>query len=308
MEVKKIIIIAGLIILIIIFSLVPFNNKQKVVIKSSLYDVAKQINDLNNWRKWNPDLKNDSIKISGGFNSNQSANITSTYSYSLHHLNPLAVLLKRNNKGSLTSSLIEIASVNDTATGVIWNEKITIAELIKRNIITHYSRQTNLDNLKKLMEDPNKKYGFDIRLVPVKDTLILTAETELMDNTSTHIVAYLYNTLQAFIKKNNLPAEKNYFYTTQLSNNKIAVGITVYKTLNDSGNIKFLQLPGNGRLVEGNYSGKIADKKSIYSAINNFMLDQHLKQVAQPLEQYNVADTILQPGSNINIKIYYPVF
>jgi hypothetical protein len=69
-----------------------------------------------------------------------------------------------------------------------------------------------------------------------------------------------------------------------------------------------LQLPGNGRLVEGNYSGKLSEKRLIYNAINSFMLDQHLKQVAQPFEQYNVADTILRADNNINIKIYYPVF
>ncbi len=308
MEVKNIIIIAVLIILIIVFSFIPFNNKRQVVIKSSLYDVAKEINDLNNWRKWNADLKNDHIKISGSFNSDQSATITSTYSYTLHHLNPLAVSLTRNNNGSLTSSLIEIASLTDTTTAVIWSEKITIFELIKRNMITHYSRQIDLDNLKKLMEDVNYKYGFFIKLIPVKDTLILTAKTKLIDNTSTHIVSYLYNLLQNFIEQNNLPAEKKYFYKTGLSDSEIAVGIPVYKSLNDSGNIKFLQLPANGRLVEGNYSGKISDRQLIYNAINNFMLDKHLKQVAQPLEQYNVADTMLQPGSNINIKIYYPVF
>jgi len=308
MEVKKIIIIVGLIILIIVFSFIPFNNKRQVVIESSLYDVAKEINDLNNWRKWNTDLKNDSVKISGSFNSDQSANITSTYSYSLHHLNPLAVLLKRNNKGSLTSSLIEIAFVTDTTTAVIWSEKITIFELVKRNMITHYSRQINLDNLKKLMEDVNYKYGFFIKLIPVKDTLILTAKIKLIDSTSTHIITYLYNLLQNFIEQNNLPAEKKYFYKTVLSDSEIAIGIPVYKTLNDSGDFKFLQLPGNGRLVEGNYSGKLSEKRLIYNAINSFMLDQHLKQVAQPFEQYNVADTILQSGSNINIKIYYPVF
>jgi hypothetical protein len=78
--------------------------------------------------------------------------------------------------------------------------------------------------------------------------------------------------------------------------------------VNNQGNIKFLELPSNGRLVEGNYSGKLADKQSIYTAINKLMSDQHLKQVAQPLEQYDIADTIPAPGSTINMKVYYPVF
>ncbi len=307
METKKIVIAAALIAVILVFSFVPFNNKKEIVIKASLYDVAKQINDLNNWKNWNTDLKNNGIKATGDFNSDQFATITPNYSYSLHHLNPLAVLLTRNDNGTATTSLIQITSVNDSTTNVIWSEKISVFELTKRNIIAHYSRQVNLNNLKKIMEDVNYRYGFLIRIVPVKDTLILTTETNTPD-TSKNIVALLYQKLLSFIQLNKLAAEKKYFYKTQLNNNKVAVGIPVYKQLNNTDNIKFLQLPSNGRLVEGNYSGKISDKQSIYNAIANFMMSKHLKQVAQPLEQYNVADTIIQPNSNVNIKIYYPVF
>lgn len=306
MEAKKLFIAVGLSVLVIALSFIPFNNKREVVIKASLYDVAKQINDLNNWKKWYTGLGADSIKISGSFNSDQSA-IISEHSYTLHHLNPLAVSLIRKNNVS-SSSIIEIAPLTDSTTVVSWNEKIIIFEMIKRSLKPQYSRQTNLNNLKKLMEDVNYKYGFLIKIVPVKDTLILTAEASLADKGATNVVTSLYRELQAFIKENMLPAEKKYFYKTQLSDNKIALGIPVYKQTYNQGNIKFLQLPGNGRLVEGIYSGKVSDKRSIYNAINNFMLDQHLKQVARPLEQYNAADTILQPNSNVNIKIYYPVF
>ena len=304
---KSYFIVAALIGLIIICSFIPFNNKRQVVVKEQLYDVAKQINDLNNWKRWNVDLKNDDIKISESYNTDQTAIIDNKQSYLLHHINPIAVSLIRTVDNDSSASIISLSpSPNDSATVVTWSENITIFEIVKRNITHVNSRQDNLDSLKTLMEDVNHKYGFFIRLIPVKDTLILTAESP--GNDSSNIISHLYRQLQEFIIENKLPAEKNYFYTTQLSDNKIAVGIPVYKQLNNTENIKFLQLPGNGRLVEGSYSGSISGKRPIYTAINNFMLDQHLKQVAQPLEQYNVADTILNLDKNINLKIYYPVF
>ena len=306
METKNIIAIVSLIALVIVLSLIPANNKVEIIIKAPLYDVAKQINDLSNWKKWNTDLKNSDIKISGSFNSDQFAKITATYSYLVHHINPLAVLLTRTSNGSSTSSLIAIASVTDTTTVVSWSEKLTFFELMKRSTVGNYSRQTNLDNLKKWLEDVNYRYGFIIKIVPVKDTLILTAEATKSD--SSDIVSGLYKKLLSFIKDYNLPAEKNYFYKTQLSNHTIAIGIPVYKRAGNYNSIKFLQLPVNGRLVEGNYSGKITNIQSIYTAIDNFILDKHLKQVAQPLQQYNIADTILQPNGNVNFRIYYPVF
>ncbi len=308
METKKIFIIVSLISLVIILSFIPVDNIRQTVIKASLYDVAKQISDLNNWKKWNPDLVNKSIKIDGSFNNDQSAIITLTYSYLLHHINPVAVSLRRTLDGSSTSSLIEIASVTDTTTAVSWSEKITFFELMKRSIVEHFSRQTNLDNLKKLIEDVNYKYGFFIKIVPVRDTMILTAKTNIIGNSFAYTTVYLYNLLQKFIDKHGIPYQKKYFYTTALSNHEVAVGVPIYKRIKDSANIKCLQLPGSGRLVEGTYSGRLSDKQSIYTAINNFMMDQHLKQVAQPLEQYSVSDTMFNANSNVNIKIFYPVF
>lgn len=307
MDTKKIIILASLLALVIVLSFISFNNARQIIIKAPLYDVAKQINDLNNWKKWYVDLQNDDVNVSGKFNTDQTLK-TEFYTYTLHHITPVAILITKKKSVTTLSSSIELIPINDSTTSVSWKERLNFFEMIKRSINTRHSRKTNLDNLKKLMEDPNNKYGFFIKIVPVKDILILTAETKLIDNTSTHTVAFLYNQLETFIKENNLRSEKNYFYTTQLSDNKIAVGIPVYKQVKNTENIKFLQLPGNGRLVEGIYTGKVADKRSIYNAINSFMLDQHLKQVAQPLEQYNVADTVLNNNEDVNLKIYYPVF
>ena len=303
MKAKKILIAVAIIVLIIFLGLIPFNNKQQIVIKASLYDVAKQINDLNNWKKWNINFINKNIHVSGSFADDQSVTIAPDSLYTLHHINPLTISLARKGNNS-TSSVIEILPVTDSTTNILWNENITLFKLLTGS----NSRNVSLNNLKKLLEDINYKYGFLIRIVPVKDTLILTLESNTSNTYSINIVAELYHSLQLFIQENHLPAEKKYFYKTQLINGKIAIGIPVYKHINNRDDIKFLQLPSNGRLIEGTYSGKLGGKQIIYSAITNFMMDKHLKQVAQPLEQYNVGDTDLQPNSNVNIKIYYPIF
>lgn len=307
MKAKTIFIAAA--VIIIIFSLTPFKNRSEIVIKAQLYDVAKQINDLNNWKKWDADISNSKIKISGNYTTDQTAKFSYGKFYSLHHVNPLAVLLTRNLGQTSTASLITIIPfTNDSSTYVAWNETVTIYKLIARSFSKNYSPQSNLNSLKHWLEDKNYRYGFFIKLVPVKDTLILTAEAELTDSTSTHIITHLYSSLDSFVKKNKLSAESKYFYKTILSSNKVAVGIPIYKQLTNSDKLKFLQLPANGRLLEGAYQGKLADKQSIYKAFNSFMSDQHLKQVAQPFEQYTVSDTLLNANSQINIRIFYPVF
>jgi effector-binding domain-containing protein len=306
MEAKKLFIAVVLIALIVAFGFISFNNKKEVEIKAQLYDVAKQINDLNNWKKWYPDLHNNS-KISGDFTTDQLAILSSGKQLLLHHINPLTVSLTKKTNGNTSTSLVTISpEANDSSINIAWHENVSVYKIIERSFTKSNSRIIALNNLKKLMEDINYKYGFFINIVPVKDTLILTAEGSLNDFYNT--TSELYHTLHSFITQNKLPYETKYFYKTALDNNKIAVGIPVYEKMHNADGIKFLELPANGRLVEGIYSGNIADKQSIYTSINTFMLDQHLKQVAKPLEQYNVADTVIQSNTNVDIKIYYPVF
>ncbi len=157
MEAKKLIIAATLIALIILFSFIPFNNKRDIVIKAQLHDVAKQINDLHNWIKWNTDFLNRNIKISGDYTIDQTAILGSGQYYSLHHISPLAVSLTRKlNDAPAAASLIIISpSENDSSTYVSWHETVTILKLIKRSFTKVNSREANLNSLKKLMEDVN---------------------------------------------------------------------------------------------------------------------------------------------------------
>ncbi len=305
MQIRKIVIAAALILLITIACFIPFENKTGIVIYASLYDVAKQINDLNNWKKWNTDLNQNNVQITGSFNSDQLAIIKPGYSYTLHHINPLAVVLKRKNKNKSDSSLIEISPLTDTSVYIEWSGKSSVSGLITKATSTSLIHD-DFAMFKAMMEDVQLKYGFPVKLVPVKDTLLLTVVAT--KSGEKNITPLLYQQLVSYINTNNLPSEKNYFYKTDLDSNKVAVCIPVYKQLHDTKNIKFLELPATGRLVEATYSGMPANKPAVYTAINNFMIDQHLKQVAQPLEQYNIADTMPNLNSNISLKIYFPVF
>lgn len=305
MQIKKIIIAAALILLITIACFIPFENKTGIVIYASLYDVAKQINDLNNWKKWNADFNQNNVQITGSFNSDQLAIIKPGYSYTLHHINPLAVVLTRKNKNKSDSSLIEISPLTDSSVYIKWREKSSVLSLITKATSTSLIHN-DFTMFKAIMEDVQLKYGFPIKLVPVKDTLLLTVVATKPGEKN--ITPLLYQQLVSYINTNSLPAEKNYFYKTDLDSNKVAVCIPVYKQLHGTKNIKFLELPPTGRLVEATYSETLSNKQAVYTAINNFIIDQHLKQVAQPLEQYNVADTMPNLNSNVNLKIYFPVF
>lgn len=305
MRLKGLIIAAGIAVVLLGVCSIEFNNKSNIVVKAPLYDVARQVNDLNNWKKWDTIFKASS-SIKGAFSSDQTAT-TINATYTLHHLSPVALSLIKSNNGNSKTTLVTIAPLTDTATVIITEEKTNIFGYLAQNKASKDGAAI-MDNFKAWMEDAASKYGYPIQLVPVKDTLILTAKAPVTDTSVNNTTGNLYKLLYNFIRQHQLPFEKNYFYKTVLNDKEIAVGIPVYKPVKDTGNIHCLQLPHAGRLIEGQYNGNAANIQTIYTAVNIFMMEKHLKQVAQPLEQYNVADTAMPKNSNVKVKVYYPIF
>jgi len=304
MRTKGLIIAAGIVIVLLGVCFIEFNNKSSIVVKAPLYDVAKQVNDINNWKKWDTTFKAGGNSDTGGFNNDQTL-VTASGTYTLRHTSPVALSLTKNNNGSNAITLFALTPLTDSTTVITSEEKITAFSYLTQNTAGGTSIMASF---KTWMEDATKKYGYAIQLVPVKDTLILTATAIIEDSSGKNTTGALYNLLYGFIQQHQLPFEKDYFYKTVINNKQVAIGIPVYKPVSDTSNIHCLQLPRNGRLIEGLYSGSTNNISSIYTAVANFMMDKHLKQVAQPLEQYNVADTAPRPNSDIKIKVYYPIF
>jgi hypothetical protein len=291
---------------------IPVNRTENLIIRSSLYDVSKQFNTLNNWKNWDLNF-NDSTNVTGIEFQDQTAKTASNIIYQLHYINPASISVVITNNHLTTQSFITASPFkNDSVSYIKWTTKTTIFNWVKDAISKTYNSQVDLHPLKLFMEDDKRKYGFQIHLIPVIDTLILTTETETRPDDIMQDIHILHVHLKRFIDVNKLSADKKYFYVTVLKSEqnklKLGVGIPVNKEEGTAPGIKFLKLPANGRLVTGFYDGKYAGKEKIYTAMNQYITDKALKKVAQPLEQYNIRDSLLTDTSGVKMHLFYPVY
>jgi len=167
-----------------------------------------------------------------------------------------------------------------------------------------------IHDLKSFMEDTRRHYGFDLRVVPVRDSLILTASMP-RHQTDSAGTTHLYRRLLQLIHLRHLSADTAFFYKTLIGSGdsaRIAVGIPVHQPTKDTAGITLLHLPPGGKLLTSSWRGTYGSRQRLYDAMALFMKDENLRPVALPLEKYLIADTLVHPDQHIAIDIFYPVF
>ena len=269
---------------------IPVDYTQKARIRASTYEVARQLTDTHRWRQWSkagPSLQ-------------------------FRYISPLSVAATLDSPTRAVRYVITICSpLNDTSTLLCSCSRIPLWKKLYYSVAPGAAPAGPLHDLRNFMEHIPLRYGYDLRLVPVRDTLILTAAAVMPRETADAAVPRLRRDLLQFIRGMRLPADTGFYYRTFIRSGDsihVAVGIPVHQQDKDSHGIRFLRLPAGGKLLTARYEGSYEYRKNVYQAMETFMKDQHLRPVAQPYESYLATDTLPLQGQNITIDIYYPVY
>ena len=290
--------------------------QQSIIISQPLERVALQFTKIQNWQYWHPVVKqiSGSVTYQDINRKQKQIRLPDNDTYQIQIVNPAAILIEKRDKNGMHSSSLSAGPYLDgNRTLVTYQENMTGFEKIGGLFSHGNGDESNLlENLKAFAEDDKRSYGFFIQTVLVSDTLILTTSITTMPDSTLKAVAVLYNRLVSYCKQNCLLI-KNYYYTSTvvLANDEVqvSVGMPVPKQSDKkSPEFEFLRLPANGRLVVGKYKGRYKDKQQLYSAMNEYIQDKRMKKVAQPLEQYSVANAPYHDTNMISMQVYYPVF
>ena len=279
-----------LILLIIICLLpIPVTIQREVKIHGTLFDVSKQLTDIENWPNWYPRAAMVGLPI-------------------VISANP-AGLTYRQSDGyqEVLQSLTAVPDTSADQTRVYWIRQAPLRKWILSKIGPDYM-QTGLDSLKSFLENPATLYGFPIAIVPVSDTLILTCQLRVLRPTKDSSLRVLSENLHSFCREEKIPLKADYEYISFPGGNKdsmdIAVGMPVEKTSAAKKNMQVLKLPANGRLLTGSFTGSYARMKGLRAAMNKYLNDHHLSMVAEPMEKYK-----LYPPMDIQYyELIFPIY
>ena len=291
-----------------------YTESRHVIVHATIEDVARQFTDLNNWKRWHPAFVHQDTDAAVKTADRQQEIVYRGVAYRLQPLHAAAALVTRIEAGKTTSFTITAMPYGDGSSAwVEYTQAISGFGWLQQKLSGKDEISPVLRELQLFAEDDSRRYGFFITTVPVTDTLILTTRMQVSKDSILNNVQVLYRRLQAYCRINAITTPKNYYYlSTAFSadgRTELALGIPVHQTAaRQHRDFEFLRLPVNGKLVAGRYRGRYAEKHLLYEAMTRYMLDKHLKKVAQPLEQYRDTDTAVTAGSTVSMQLFYPVF
>lgn len=163
---------------------------------------------------------------------------------------------------------------------------------------------------KQLVEDPARRYGFNILLHPVVDSLIVTrtavAPQALADSTWNS----LFHLLRAEMQNARIVPKADYAYLSAVGegNGEVlyAVGIPVSQRPPATSSLQVLALPSRGRLITGH--AILSQKEALAKAMDDYVYDQRLKRVAQPMERYPFDTIGLLHNPKQAYQLIFPVY
>ncbi|HZK65121.1 MAG TPA: hypothetical protein VFC34_13310 [Puia sp.] len=307
-----------LFLLILILFKGPFTFKitGNIPISRPIDEVAAQFTDLKNWPHWHPDLagKNlDSLHYSettGKINSY--IETSGGRQFTLTAVNPAGIVFKESfkNKNGY-QSLIAVPDSMGRTTRVYGIRFVSAWDWMKENISPQNKIKRELQSLKLFVENPFTFYGFPIEIRPVSDSLIMTGQMIIPAGTKNPPFQLIYQELTDYARANKL-LYKTYWYmslkATDSGNIRVAVGIPVNKRGPARKDIKFLEMPIQGRLLVGNTTGSPARIKELYVSMEKYMKDKNLKRVADPLEKYEYFPVSAEDSLHINVEVQIPIY
>ena len=318
---RKFVIIASIVLILffgfLFFAPIEFGIKKQISIKASIIDVAKQITDLRNWPHWNTALKKQDTSLfqfSGITNNVNSFLRFNDHEYTIVQQNAVFVIVKENNQKEkpVYHSLYAFPDSFGTSTNVLWIKNVSPFTWLKEKMNPSGEVEAELNSLKNFMEDPQQFYGFDIRIGPVVDSLVITKTATSLKTNVPKTISELYKNIFEYAKENNIYVPENSprmanFYPINKDSVKIMAALPVHKKAPVKNGIVFLEMPSHGKMLMGEYEGSYAGIKKLYAAMNQYFSDKHLQLVAAPYEKYLTNPQSSQDSLHMKIKIYYPI-
>ena len=277
-------------------------------VNADYYDVSLQLLKLDHYKSWYPGYSKSTTGDSAGRTFLTAAD---GRQLTVKAVNPSMVAVTEKD-GGITSvqSITAIPLSNERQTEVMWSASMPWYKRISWFFTGRDNLQEGLINLKATLEDPALRYGFAINIVPVSDTIILTATKTSADSLRAGTLQLLYDTLQHYIGRNKPEGVKGYYYVTANpvaeTKNEFAVGIPVMHAASNETSVEYLRLPATGRVLSG--KAPVGKLKELYTAMNRYANDQGLQKVAQPLEKYDIEPAQVANHPEEEVELVFPIY
>lgn len=280
----------ALVSVLLVVGYLPVSRQQTVAISMSPYQLLERLSDSNSYRRW---LVPEGVPVSYRLQSP----VSGTLSW-----------LQGNDSIQVIFLLQPSTEPGYSNLRFQWRDRFGARFIKSFGARPDPGRALLL--LKQLAEDPARRYGFDIVLHRVQDSLLVVKTTVAPRSLANSTWNNLFHLLQADMKKAGVPARGDYAYLSEVGEGDgellYAVGIPVNRRPSTADSLQVLALPHQGRLITGH--ALLSQKEALARAMNDYIYDQRLKRVAQPMERYPFDSTGLLRRPEQEYQLIFPVY
>jgi hypothetical protein len=293
---------------------IPVVKHSETTIEASIIDVSLLLNQAEKWKLWHIPLKQAFGAEPSGYeviNSQHKFSITTPQlSYSI--ANPIAgnfeiEVLGENKRSNCRLSLSVLPQTNFTKLEAETETRLINAIFSSDN--GEIGKKIG-SHLKEFMETPGLYYGFPIQIKSVVDSNVAVSKMTVSSDEKFTSLPRLLKRLEQYASKHKLQVLQPPMLQFQQSG-KDSLTIVMMLTLNkpgpDENGIKCSKMPANGRMLVGRFSGKFIDRMQLAAAMDKFIFDKNLENLATNYEKYYSRPLPLNEESEVDLEMYYPI-
>jgi effector-binding domain-containing protein len=330
------IILLVIIVLVIVVSLFlpkEYKYETKIVIKAPVSSVYEEVNNLKNWRKWDPWIARDTNAIETFSGSETGAGQVREWKSEVKSVGNGKMEIVESEENSYQKNALYFAGSDeptysewffvetDEGTEVTWKMefsmgfnpvKIIWSKAMESNMKTSFN--TGLENLKKLVEAKPIEEVFEPELGDISEMVVLCVKDSCSIDENPEIMHKRLQELNNFAKEKELDIKDKYMVRYLVWN--IKQGYTIFETMRLVGinsevedEVFYLDTIPAGKSVEVSFRGDYEDEKFMkaHTALGEFIMLNNLEMSGYPFEDYLFGPHNSDDPNNYFTKIIYPV-
>ncbi len=309
------IVVSGIIVSLVLSLLIDVKQSQEIKIEGNFFNVLEELNAPADWKNWQVLLQLDYTKspslyhVTGDSASRSFSIKSSGHSFYIQKLSPVSFEVKQVTKGdTLFYNISVLSTVLPGYTNLLTTTSVNLFTYLFFKRERNQAFSTAAD-LKSFIENSKAYYGYSFTVEKTIDTVVVVKETNVAKNSWHHQLSSIYKSLYSFIDRNHLMIMQPKIVSFKSISNdsfQIRAGIPVNKVSPENDDIKCLKMP-KGHILVGEYNGPYDKRRSLSTAMEKYIRNHSLDEIAVPYEKY-LNDSIPETDTSVvSIKMYYPI-
>ena len=330
------IILLVIIVLVIVVSLFlpkEYKYETKVIIKAPVSSVYEEVNNLKNWRKWDPWIARDTNAIETFSGSEMGAGQVREWKSEKRDVGNGKMEIVESEENSYQKNALYFAGSDeptysewffvetDEGTEVTWKMEFSMgfnpvmiiwSKAMESNMKTSFIN--GLNNLKELVEAKPVEEAFDPEISDISEMVVLCVKDSCSFEERGSVMSKRFTELGKFISENDLDDKGKYMARYNIWNEE--QGYTIFETMVLVGinsevedEVFYLDTIPAGKSVEVSFRGDYEGEKFMkaHTALGEFIMLNNLEMSGYPFEDYIFGPHNTDDPNSYFTKIIYPV-